>query len=121
MNGPLGAAVKGLLARLRRTRGAQAERDTDREGVIKGTAGNAIIVKSPDTEYFKEAIFILRDEAFTRAGVSRKQLLREARRAAGSYAASCMPGRVRPAVPSWLSFLLGAAACFVLQRLFYLL
>lgn len=84
--------------------------------VISGSAGNVIIVKSPNTEYFKEAIFILCDDLFTREGVSRSQLLREARRAACAYTASHTPPR---RVSPWLAplcFLLGAAACYLVMR-----
>lgn len=121
MNGPLGAAVKGLLARLRGAHGTPADPRSDRGEVIRGTAGNAIIVKSPDTEYFKEAIFILREDALTRSGVSRKQILRDAKRAAGAYTASRVPRRSRAPVPQWLCFLLGAATCLAVQWLVTLL
>ena len=81
--------------------------------VISGSAGNVIIVKSPNTAYFKEAIFILCDDLFTR-GVNRNQILREARRAAWEYTAAHTPPR---SVSPWvrlLYFLLGVLCAFAL-------
>lgn len=86
------------------------------EEVIKGTAGNVIIVRSPNTEYFKEAIFILCDDLFTRRGMSREALLREARRAACGYVEAHTPKRSAvPLLSHLLFFLLGAFfACALL-------
>ena len=70
------SALGGALGRLFVPRRSfAAERGRERE-VIRGSAGNVIIVKSPNTEYFKEAIFILCDDLFTRRGVSSAQILR---------------------------------------------
>ena len=99
-------SISSLFASLRR-----AENHGDEKEVIQGSAGNVIIVKSPNTEYFKEAIFILCDDLFTRRGVTRQQLLREARRAARDYCDEHTPPRDLTALWHLFFFLLGAAVC----------
>ena len=89
--------------------------------VIRGSAGNVIIVKSPNTEYFKEAIFILCDDLFTRRGVDRKQLMREAREAAFSYVSDCVPPKSSGFLRFLVPFLLGMSSCFALLTLLRLL
>lgn len=108
MIGRLKAAVRDLAARFPR----RAERcsDNDRKEVIQGSAGNVIIVKSPNTEYFKEAIFILCDDLFARSGVDRKELLRQARRAACEYVSDRVPPRELKALWNLFFYLLGAVS-----------
>ena len=53
--------------------------------MVKGVAKRVIVVKSPDPKVFEEAIFIVREDYMKTAGVSRTQLLSEARQAADSY------------------------------------
>ena len=53
--------------------------------MVKGVAKRVIVVKSPDRRVFEEAIFIVREDYMKTAGVSRTQLLSEARQAADSY------------------------------------
>lgn len=89
--------------------------------VIRGSTGNVIIVKSPNTEYFKEAIFILCDDLFTRRGVDRKQLMREAREAAFSYVSDCVPPKSSGFLRFLVPFLLGVSSCFALLTLLRLL
>lgn len=59
--------------------------------MVKGVAKRVIVVKSPDPRVFEEAIFIVREDYMKTAGVSRTQLLSEARQAADSYV-----GRLKP-------------------------
>ena len=108
MIGRLREALGSLPALLaRRTYGSPAGGEKE---VIQGSAGNVIIVKSPNTEYFKEAIFILCDDLFARRGVDRRQLLREARRAARDYVSARVPPRELRGLWNLLFFLLGAAS-----------
>lgn len=110
MIGRIRSVLGGTLGRLFIPRRSFAE-DRGREGeVIRGSAGNVIIVKSPNTEYFKEAIFILCDDLFTRRGVSSGQILRQARRAAWEYTAAHAPPSSITVLTRLLYFLLGAAA-----------
>ena len=111
------SALGGALGRLFVPRRSfAAERGRERE-VIRGSAGNVIIVKSPNTEYFKEAIFILCDDLFARRGVSSRELLDEARRAAEDCCGELVPPR--DLTPWWhlVFFLLGAAACLLVLTL----
>ena len=50
--------------------------------MVKGITRQVILVKSPDPRLFEEAIFIVKEEALAREGVTAEQVLKEARRAA---------------------------------------
>ena len=47
--------------------------------MVKGITRQVILVKSPDPRLFEEAIFIVKEEALAREGVSADKVLREAR------------------------------------------
>ena len=53
--------------------------------VVKGITRQVILVKSPDPRLFEEAIFIVKEEALNREGVTAEQIMREARQAADGY------------------------------------
>ena len=53
--------------------------------MVKGITRQVVLVKSPDPRLFEEAIFIVKEEAAAREGVSDQQVLKEARRAADGY------------------------------------
>lgn len=53
--------------------------------MIKGLSRRVIVVKAPDERVFEQAIFIIREEFAATAGVSEKEVLRQARRAANEY------------------------------------
>ena len=44
--------------------------------MVKGITRQAILVKSPDPRLFEEAIFIVKEEALAREGVSADKVLR---------------------------------------------
>ena len=50
--------------------------------MVKGVARRVIVVKSPDPRLFEQAIFIVKEEALAREGVSADRVLKEARQAA---------------------------------------
>lgn len=54
--------------------------------MVKGTSRRVIVVDSPDPELFEQAIFIVKNEAFRREGVTPQQVLGEACRVARGYA-----------------------------------
>lgn len=114
MIGRIRSALGGALGRLFVPRRAPDGNRGRQKEVIEGSAGNVIIVKSPNTEYFKEAIFILCDDLFTRRGVSRTQILREARRAAWDYTAARTPQSSISVLTRLLYFLLGGSAGLLL-------
>ena len=53
--------------------------------MVKGITRQVILVKSPDPKLFEEAIFIVKEEALAREGVSADQVIRDARQAANDY------------------------------------
>ncbi|MGI5963559.1 MAG: translation initiation factor 2 [Lawsonibacter sp.] len=53
--------------------------------MVKGITRQVILVKSPDPKLFEEAIFIVKEEALAREGVSAEQVLKQARQAADGY------------------------------------
>ena len=53
--------------------------------MIKGISKRVVVVRSPDRRFFEEAIFIVKEEALAREGVSADKVLREARQAADGY------------------------------------
>ena len=53
--------------------------------MVKGLSRRVIVVKAPDERVFEQAIFIIREDFAASAGVSEKELLRQARKAANEY------------------------------------
>ena len=53
--------------------------------MVKGVTRRVIVVKSPDRRLFEQAIFIVKEDAFTREGVTAEQILSEAQRVADGY------------------------------------
>ena len=64
--------------------------------MVKGTSRRVIVVDSPDPKLFEQAIFIVRNDAFTQEGVTSQQVLGEACRIARGYAA--LPDQKAPPV-----------------------
>ena len=50
--------------------------------MVKGTSRRVIVVDSPDQKLFEQAIFIVRNDAFSQDGVTPQQVLGEACRIA---------------------------------------
>ncbi len=74
--------------------------------MVKGISRQVIVVKAPDEPLFEQAIFILRDDAVGKHGVSQRQLLRQAKEAAGYPA----PPRGKERMKEPLCMTLGAVA-----------
>lgn len=55
--------------------------------MVKGTSRRVIVVDSPDPKLFEQAIFIVKNDAFSGEGVTSQQVLGEACRIAQGYAA----------------------------------
>ncbi len=53
--------------------------------MVKGIAKRIVVVRFPDTRVFEQAIFIVREDAALRSGVSADQVLAEACRVAEGY------------------------------------
>ncbi|MBE6969102.1 MAG: translation initiation factor 2 [Ruminococcaceae bacterium] len=90
--------------------------------MVKGLSRRVIVVKAPDEKVFEQAIFIIREDFAATAGVSEKELLRQARRAANDYLGSsgCRVGggllrRLRPPLYAAAGAAATAAAWFALH------
>ena len=82
--------------------------------LIRGTSHQMIVVTPPDTEMFREAMFILQDDYMRRTS-PREELLREAQEAAEEYAGRFVrPQQRRSLWPELLLPLLTALGGFVL-------
>ena len=56
--------------------------------MVRGTSRRVIVVDSPDTNLFEQAIFIVRNDALSKDGVTAQQLVDEACRVARIYTRS---------------------------------
>ena len=83
--------------------------------MVKGISRQVIVVRSPDPKLFEQAIFILREDALGKDGMSDRAILRQAQQAAGSY----VPAGKRRALP--LGKALWAAGGALLTGLAWLL
>lgn len=55
--------------------------------MVKGISRQVIVVHSPDPKLFEQAIFILKDGAVGKDGVTEQELLREAKKLLGNQTA----------------------------------
>lgn len=79
--------------------------------MVKGINRQVIVVKAPDPKLFDQAIFLLREDAFSTPGVTPDQVLRQARQAADGYLRkNTVLGRAAYRLPAPLWALVGAAA-----------
>ena len=84
--------------------------------MVKGTSRRVIVVDSPDPDFFEQAIFIVRNDVYERQGVTAQQVLGEACRIAGGYAAAATKPRWKK-FPWWLWAIGATAAGLVLLML----
>lgn len=91
--------------------------------MVKGINRQVIVVKSPDPKLFDQAIFLLREDAFSSPGATPEQVIRQARQAADGYlrkntvlgrTAARLPAPVWGAVGAGLASLVWAAGIFLL-------
>lgn len=78
--------------------------------MVKGSARQIILVKSPDPKLFDEAIFVLREEALNREGVTAEAAIAQARQAADSYLKNGKLEGHQPKLPAPLWGVIGAVA-----------
>ena len=95
----------------RRQRRREARRET--LPVLRGNMRRALVVK-PDDPMFAEALFVLRDDALSAPGVSRQELLEQAKSAAEDYTAAALPYRPERALSGAALFLSGAAVSLLI-------
>lgn len=53
--------------------------------MVKGVTKRVVVVRCPDTKYFDQAIFMVRDDTLSEEGRSPEQVLEEACRVADGY------------------------------------
>lgn len=63
--------------------------------MVKGVQKRVVVVRCPDTKYFDQAIFMVRDDSLTEEGRSPQQVLEEACRVADGYIRENMEPRRR--------------------------
>lgn len=69
--------------------------------MVKGIAKRIVVVRFPDARVFEQAIFIVREDAAMRTGVSAEQVLGEACRVAEGYMQrNTKPHRLRKMFPT---------------------
>lgn len=80
--------------------------------MVKGVSRRVIVVDSPDPKLFEQAIFIVRNEAFAREGVTSEQVVSEACRVAKGYmlAAAGRSASWRQNLQGWVYAALGGGA-----------
>ena len=62
--------------------------------MVKGISRRVVVVDSPDPRLFEQAIFIVRNDAFSKDGVTPEQVVNEACRLARGYTATLSGKRV---------------------------
>ena len=75
--------------------------------MLKGCNRQVVVVKSPDPRLCEEAIFLLREDALERHGVTERELLDQARRLAEGFTGRCAGKKRRLPPMVWSG--LGAA------------
>lgn len=64
--------------------------------MVKGVSRQVIVVRQPDTRLFEQAIFLLREEALGKEGVTDQQILTEACQVADQYVRTRARGTKKP-------------------------
>ena len=76
--------------------------------MVKGMSRRVVVIDSPEPNFFEQAIFIVKNDAFS-PGVSERQIVDEARSVVQSYLGGAKPQHKKAAKGlSLLSILLGA-------------
>ena len=84
--------------------------------MVKGISRRVIVVDSPDPKLFEQAIFIVKNDAFSQEGVTPQQVLGEACRIVRGYTGQSVKRPLWQRVPRWC-WLAGAALAAVLTWL----
>ena len=77
--------------------------------MVKGITRRVVLVKSPDPRVFDEAIFIVKEDAMKKAGITNEEILREAQSVAENYVRGKKGGpRKLASLPPYAYALMGA-------------
>lgn len=108
MSARLGERLRGMLCGVGALfRAPYSGADAESRPVLRGNMRRAIVIKTPD-DMFAEAVFILRDDYDP--GISRGELLRQAKSAAEGHAQRALPPHRCAGLPPMAVFVLGASA-----------
>ena len=78
--------------------------------MVKGITRRVVLIKSPDPQIFDEAIFIVKEDALKKSGVTNEEILREAQSVAENYVRGKKGGpRRRFSLPPYAYVLMGAS------------
>ena len=89
--------------------------------MVKGVSRRVIVVRHPDRRLFEQAIFIVKEDALNRGGVSADQVLDEARRVADGFVRRSKLGRLGRWSGRGLFLLAGALGASLIWALVLLL
>lgn len=78
--------------------------------MVKGVSRQVIVVRQPDTKLFEQAIFLLREDALGKDGLSDREILKEACTVADHFVKSKGGRRPRRHLSGLFCMLIGAAA-----------
>lgn len=84
--------------------------------MIKGMSRRVIMVESPDPELFENAIFIMKNDAFTK-GAEPEDILRQAQQAANEYVRAHIEKKKRSIPPITFAIVGAFCGCFILGLL----
>lgn len=70
--------------------------------MVKGISRRVIVVESPDPKLFEQAIFIVKNDAFSQEGVTSSQLVGEACRIARGYTGELAKKPIWKRLPPWV-------------------
>lgn len=102
-----------MFFRFRRGKHSPGKR-RDSAPVIRGNMRRMLVLE-PHGAIFSQAVFVLKDDYFQTPGLSRQELLRQAKTAAEEYIDTVTPsGGSTPLLPSAASVFVLGAACAVL-------
>ncbi len=76
--------------------------------MVKGTTKQVIVIKPSDTKLYEQAIFLMKEDALERHGISEKQFLEEAQRLCEAYSANAPKKSSTPVIRPLLWSILGA-------------
>ena len=75
--------------------------------MVKGLARRIILIKSPDSDIFEEAIFLVKEEALSK-GVNQKDIIRQAQAVANEYIKTNTKKKAIRSLPPYVIFVSGA-------------
>lgn len=88
--------------------------------MIKGMSRRVIMVESPDPELFENAIFIMKNDAFTK-GAEPEDILRQARQIADDYVRANIEKKKRRIPPITFALIGAFCLCLILWLILLLL